>query len=68
MSDRVEGLGDFLELEVVLEEAEEPEAGEAIAQDLMEKLGVLPHQLIDGAYIDLLARAAHESAGRKGRV
>ncbi len=66
--DRVEGLGDFLELEVVLEEAEEPETGEAIARHLMEKLGVLPHQLIEGAYIDLMARAAHQSAGRQGRV
>jgi adenylate cyclase class IV len=47
-------LGDFLELEVVLEEGEDLETGEAIAQDLMQKLGVLPDQLIECAYIDLL--------------
>jgi adenylate cyclase class IV len=47
-------LGDFLELEVVLEEGEDSKTGEAIARDLMQKLGVLPEQLIEGAYIDLL--------------
>jgi len=52
--DRVEGLGDFLELEVVLSDGEQAETGEVIARDLMEKIGVLPDQLIEGAYIDLL--------------
>ena len=52
--DQVQELGDFLELEVVLEEDEDPKTGEAIAWDLMQKLGVLPEQLIEGAYIDLL--------------
>jgi predicted adenylyl cyclase CyaB len=52
--DRVEDLGDFLELEVVLADGEDLETGEAIAQDLMEKLGIQPDQLIDGAYVDLL--------------
>ena len=52
--DRVEALGDFLELEVVLADGENLETGEAIAQDLMEKLGIQPDQLIDGAYVDLL--------------
>lgn len=58
--DRVEGLGDFLELEVVLHENEDPEAGEAVALDLMNKLDVSPDQLIEVAYIDLLARRQHE--------
>lgn len=53
--DRVEGLGDFIELEVVLADGEEVELGEAIARDLMEKLRILPGQLIEGAYVDLLA-------------
>ena len=52
--DRVEGLGDFLELEVVLTDGEDAAAGEAVARELMEKLGIRPDQLIDGAYIDLL--------------
>jgi predicted adenylyl cyclase CyaB len=52
--DRVEGLGDFLELEVVLSDGESAEIGETIARDLMDKLGILSDQLIDGAYIDLL--------------
>jgi predicted adenylyl cyclase CyaB len=52
--DRVEGLGDFLELEVVLTDGEHVETGEGIARDLLEKLGILPDQLIEGAYVDLL--------------
>jgi predicted adenylyl cyclase CyaB len=54
--DRVEGLGEFLELEVVLTDGESVEAGEAVARDLMMKLGVQPDHLIDVPYVDLLAR------------
>jgi adenylate cyclase class IV len=53
--DRVEGLGDFLELEVVLADGESVEAGEAVARDFMKKLDIQPVQLIEGAYVDLLA-------------
>jgi predicted adenylyl cyclase CyaB len=53
--DRVEGLGDFVELEVVLDESEDAAIGEAIAHDLMLKLGIMPEQLVAGAYVDLLA-------------
>lgn len=52
--DRVQDLGNFLELEVVLEENEDLKTGETIAQDLMQKLGVLPEHLIERPYIDLL--------------
>jgi len=52
--DRVKGLGDFLELEVVLGEHEAPQAGIGEAQKLMAKLGVKPSQLVHGAYLDLL--------------
>lgn len=55
--DRVEGLGDFLELEVVLGEDEAAEAGVREAHELMAALGIEPAQLIEGAYVDLLARA-----------
>jgi predicted adenylyl cyclase CyaB len=55
--DRVENLGDFMELEVVLRDGESREEGEAIARNLMEILQILPDQLIEEAYIDLLIRA-----------
>ena len=57
--DRVEGLGDFLELEVVLADGEPPDAAVREAHDLMEKLGVQPSQLIEGAYIDLHLQPDH---------
>ena len=53
--DRVEGLGDFMELEVVLNK-ETIEEGEQIARDLMKTLGISPLDLIDRAYIDLLEK------------
>jgi adenylate cyclase class IV len=52
--DRVEELGDFLELEVVLADNEATEAGEVVARNLMQKLGISPDQLIERAYVDLL--------------
>jgi adenylate cyclase class IV len=52
--DRVEGLGQFLELEVVLADGEPAQAGIDEAYRLMEKLGVQSSQLIEGAYMDLL--------------
>jgi adenylate cyclase len=56
--DNVESLGDFLELEVVLAEAEDPSVGEAEAREWMEKLGIESLQLVDKAYVDLLERKA----------
>jgi len=52
--DRVEGLGEFLELDVVLEEGQTAEQGTAVATDLLDRLGIEPVQLIEGAYLDLL--------------
>ena len=52
--DRVSGLGDFLELEVVLEDHETSEAGVLEANALLERLGIEPSQLIENAYVDLL--------------
>ena len=52
--DQVEGLGDFLELEVTLQGSHTEAEGTAIAHDLMARLGVAPDQLIEGAYLDLL--------------
>jgi predicted adenylyl cyclase CyaB len=53
--DEVEGLGDFLELEVVLRDGEPLEVGVREAEGLMARLQVQPSQLIDRAYVDLLA-------------
>ncbi len=54
--DNVEGLGHFLELEVVLEEGELAEVGVREAHGLMARLGVEPSRLVEGAYVDLLAQ------------
>jgi predicted adenylyl cyclase CyaB len=53
--DVVENLGEFLELEVVLRDDESLDTGVREAEDLMRRLGVEPSQLIDRAYVDLLA-------------
>jgi predicted adenylyl cyclase CyaB len=53
--DRVERLGHFLELEVVLSDDETVESGILVARKLMAEFGIEPAQLIEGAYIDLLA-------------
>ncbi|MEN8007424.1 MAG: class IV adenylate cyclase [Candidatus Krumholzibacteriota bacterium] len=54
--DEVEGLGSFMELEVVLKDGDDPREGETEAADLMEKLGVTPADLVRGAYIDMLEK------------
>jgi adenylate cyclase len=51
--DRVENLGDFLELEVVMRDGQPLDEGTAIARDLMARLGIHEDQLIDGAYVDI---------------
>lgn len=55
--DRVEGLGDFLELEVVLAEGDDEAGGHAEAQALLRSLCIPAEALLSGAYVDLLARA-----------
>ena len=52
--DAVEGLGNFLELEVVLERKEPAAAGVQEAERLMEALGIRSDDLVPQAYIDLL--------------
>jgi adenylate cyclase class IV len=56
--DEVEGLGTFVELEVVLDDAEPAERGVAEAHRLMAALGIGREQLVAGAYIDLLLAGA----------
>jgi predicted adenylyl cyclase CyaB len=55
--DEVEGLGSFLELEVLLEESQTGAQGEAIALDLLTSLGASAAERIAGAYIDLLEKS-----------
>lgn len=52
--DLVEGLGSFVELEVVLTEDQSLEEGEAIAQKLMAELRIKKEDLVTGAYMDLI--------------
>jgi adenylate cyclase class IV len=52
--DRVEGLGEFVELEVVLGDREPPAAGIDEAHAIMVRLGIEPGQLVEGAYVDLM--------------
>jgi len=54
--DRVENLGDFVELEVMLSDNQTAQEGERIAHLLMLELGIAQNQLLDCAYIDLLAK------------
>ena len=52
--DRVQGLGHFVELEVVLDDEESIEAGASEANRLMARLGIAADQLVGTAYVDLL--------------
>ena len=52
--DEVEGLGSFMELEVVLSRGQNKEEGEQTAVELMARLGIADQYLIEGAYLDLL--------------
>jgi predicted adenylyl cyclase CyaB len=52
--DDVEGLGQFMELEVVMRDGQSDAEGQKIAEDLMASLGVERSDLLEGAYIDLL--------------
>ncbi|MEZ5651579.1 MAG: class IV adenylate cyclase [Burkholderiaceae bacterium] len=52
--DRVQGLGDFMELEVVLQDDDDADEGVAEARALMTRLGIDDASLIEDAYIDRL--------------
>jgi adenylate cyclase class IV len=52
--DRVHGLGDFMELEVVLRSDQTDTEGCAIAQALMARLGLADAERLAGAYLDML--------------
>ena len=52
--DRVQGLGDYMELEVVLADDEPPDEGVREAHALMARLQIAADCLVEGAYHDLL--------------
>ena len=52
--DEVEGLGDFMELEVVLSESQTVDEGITTARRVMQQLGISEQDLVDKAYLDLL--------------
>lgn len=54
--DQVIGLGEFLELEVVLTPGQSDAEGEMIARGIMQQLEIEDQDLIDFAYMDLLER------------
>ena len=56
--DLVEGLGSFLEIEVVLRPGQDPSEGHAIAHELMAALGIAEEDLVSCAYADLLLEKA----------
>ena len=58
--DAVDNLGHFLELEVVLDDNEPTAAGVEVAHALLRTLEIDSSRLIEGAYVDLLNRPAHE--------
>ncbi|XP_048781192.2 uncharacterized protein LOC125683777 isoform X2 [Ostrea edulis] len=60
--DQVEGLGDFMELEVQMQEGQSVEQLQKIAEDLMEKLGVSEKDLISVAYMDLLLKKQSQTS------
>ena len=55
--DEVEGLGHFMELEVVMQAGQSEAEGQSIAENLMRRLGVREDALLEGAYMDLLESA-----------
>jgi adenylate cyclase len=59
--DEVERLGDLMELEIVLNEGEPEAHGIREADELMRALGIASADLVDRAYVDLLADRTTET-------
>ncbi len=58
--DRVKGLGEFLELEVVLQHEGQSAQGRRTAHDILNKLGIAKADLLKGSYIDLISASNGE--------
>ena len=52
--DQVEGLGEFMELEVVLNDEESTACGQQEAEGLMAELGISAVDLVECAYVELI--------------
>jgi predicted adenylyl cyclase CyaB len=52
--DEVEGLGSFVELEVVLRDGQDADDGEQITERLLEHLSIARDDLLSHAYVDLM--------------
>ncbi|XP_060531257.1 adenylate cyclase CyaB [Cylas formicarius] len=52
--DHVEGLGDFMELECMLNDDQSLDDGQKIVQNIMNSLGIAESDLLSGAYADML--------------
>lgn len=54
--DKVAGLGDYVELEAVLQPGQTMEEGQTLVVGLMARLGIETQDLVDVAYMDLIER------------
>lgn len=59
--DRVQGLGNFMALEVVLADVALPQTGVDEAQALMARLGISAQSLVQGAYHDPLGTVSQHA-------
>uniref|UniRef100_A0A8C6WTT6 Si:ch211-156b7.4 n=1 Tax=Neogobius melanostomus TaxID=47308 RepID=A0A8C6WTT6_9GOBI len=59
--DTVEGLGHYMELEVVMRPEQTVEEGQQVALNLMDQLGVSQESLVTGAYMDLILKECKET-------
>jgi predicted adenylyl cyclase CyaB len=65
--DDVEGLGDFLELEVMLRPGQSEQEGKEIAATLLAEFGIAQEELLAEAYVDLLDRRGRTTEGKSCR-
>jgi len=56
--DDVDGLGYFMELEVVMKDGQSDAEGQEIAESLMAGLGVERNDLLEGAYMDMIEESS----------
>lgn len=59
--DKVEGLGNYIEIEVVLSEDQTEKEASVVLEAIMSRLEINPDDLVDRAYVDLLAPITNQS-------